>query len=114
MQTTHCLRKYLAEQATQAQGNLNAAVDQYVNAASIFIEATRVSQLAQTAQETGDATQAQAVQDYVNTNNVLITSADVTEYNEALDTVELAAETWATIEAVYQNGEAVAGLQAQA
>ena len=106
--------EYLAEQASQAQGNLNAAVDQYVNAASIFIEATRVSQLAQQAQETGDAKQAQAVQDYVNTNNVLITSADVTEYNEALDTVELAAETWATIEAVYQNDEAVAGLQAQA
>ena len=106
--------EYLAEQATQAQGNLNAAVDQYVNAASIFIEATRVSQLAQQAQETGDATQAQAVQDYVNTNNVLITTADVTEYNEALDTVELAAETWATIEAVYQNGDAVQELQMQA
>jgi hypothetical protein len=106
--------EYLAEQASQAQGNLDAAVDQYVNAASIFIEATRVAEMAQTAQETGDATQAQAVQDYVNTNNVLITTADVTEYNEALDTVELAAETWATIEAVYQNGEAVAGLQTQA
>jgi len=106
--------EYLAEQATQAQGNLDAAVDQYVNAASIFIEATRVAEMAQTAQETGDATQAQAVQDYVNTNNVLITTADVTEYNEALDTVELAAETWATIEAVYQNGNAVQELQMQA
>ena len=106
--------EYLAEQATQAQGNLDAAVDQYVNAASIFIEATRVAEMAQTAQETGDATQAQAVQDYVNTNNVLITTADVTEYNDALDTVELAAETWATIEAVYQNGNAVQELQMQA
>jgi len=106
--------EYLAEQATQAQGNLDAAVDQYVNAASIFIEATRISDMAQTAQETGDANQAQAVQNYINDNNVLITTADVTEYNDALDTVELAAETWATIEAVYQNGEAVAGLQAQA
>jgi len=106
--------EYLAQQATQAQGNLDAAVDQYVNAASIFIEATRLGEMAQEAQTSGDATQAQAVQDYVNTNNVLITTADITDYNESLDTVELAAETWATIEAVYQNGEAVAGLQSQA
>ena len=106
--------EYLAEQATQAQGNLDAAVGQYVNAASIFIEATRVAEMAQDAQLSGDATQAEAVQTYVNTNNVLITEQNVTEYNEALDTVELAAETWATIEAVYQNGNAVQELQAQA
>lgn len=106
--------EYLAQQATQAQGDFDIAVGTYVEAASIFIEATRLGEMAQEAQTSGDATQAQAVQDYVNTNNVLITSADMTEYNEALDTVELAAETWATIEAVYQNGNAVQELQMQA
>lgn len=106
--------EYLAEQSLLAEGNFSAAVDQYVNAASIFIEATAVSNIAQEAQMSGDAVMAQNVQSYVTNNNVLITEQNVIDYNDALDTVELAGEVWATVEAVYQNSEAVMGLQAQA
>ena len=111
---TKSAEQYLAEQSEIASTNFSAAVDQYVNAASIFVEVTRVSQLAADAQTTGDATRAQAVQSYISDNNVLISEQNVTDYNNALDSVELTGETWATVEAVYQNGEAVAALQAQA
>lgn len=106
--------EYLGEQSVLANEAFGQAVDAYVQASYIFIEAVVVNNMAADAQATGDYTQAQAVQSYVVDNNVLITSQNVTDYNEALDTVELSAETWATVEAVYMDGQAVAGLQQQA
>ena len=106
--------EYLAQQSTQAQDNLGAAVDAYVDAASVLITAVTVNQMASDAQQSGDAVQAQAVQSFVTDNNVLITQNDQIAYNEALDGVELAGETWATIEAVYQDANRVAELQMQA
>lgn len=106
--------EYLAQQSEQAQNNLGAAVDAYVDAASVLITAVTVNQMASDAQQSGDAVQAQAVQTYVTDNNVLISTADQTAYNDALEGVELAGETWATIEAVYQDANRVAELQMQA
>ena len=106
--------EYLAEQSELAQGNFNAAVDAFVDAASVFVQATYVNALSAQVQASGDAVEGQALQAYVTDNNVLITTANVDIYNEALDTVELAAETWATVEAVYQDPQRVAGLQQMA
>lgn len=103
--------EYLAEQSTLAQSNFNAAVDQFINAASPFIQATYVNALAAQVQTSGDAVQGQALQSYVTSNNLLITNNVVDEYNASLDSVELAAETWATVEAVYQDPNRVQGLQ---
>lgn len=106
--------QYMANQQVTASDAFSAAVDNYVAASYIFIEATAVNNLAHDAQMSGDVAQAQAVQAYVTDNNVLITSQNVTDYNDALDTVELAGEVWATVEAVYADAQAVQGLQQMA
>jgi len=106
--------EYLAEQSILAQDNFGAAVDAFINAASPFIQATYVNALASQVQTSGDAIQGQQLQAYVQNNNVLITSQNVTDYNNALDTVELAAEIWGTVEAVYQDPTRVQALQAGA
>jgi len=106
--------EYLGEQSVLANEAFGVAVDAYVEASYIFIEAVVVNNMAAEAQSTGDYAQAQAVQSYVTDNNVLISAQNVTDYNEALDTVELSAETWATVEAVYSDSQAIAGLQQQA
>ena len=106
--------EYLAEQSILAQENFSAAVDAFVDAASPFIQATYVNALAAQVQTSGDAIQGQQLQSYLQNNNVLITSQNVTDYNSSLDTVELAAEIWGTVEAVYQDPTRVQNLQATA
>jgi len=106
--------EYLAEQSVLAQENFSAAVDAFILAASPFIQATYVNALAAQVQTSGDAIQGQQLQSYLQNNNVLITSQHVTDYNSSLDTVELAAEVWGTVEAVYQDPNRVAALQAGA
>jgi len=106
--------QYVAGQQATASEAFTNAVDNYVAASYIFIEATAVNNLAADAQASGDVAQAQAVQSYVTDNNVLITSQDVTDYNDALDTVELSGEIWATVEAVYADEQSIQGLQTMA
>lgn len=106
--------QYIAGQQATASEAFTNAVDNYVAASYIFIEAVAVNNMATQAQMQGDVGQAQAVQSYVTDNNVLITSQNVTDYNDALDTVELAGEIWATVETVYADEQSVQGLQQMA
>ena len=63
-----------------------------------------INDMAESAQESGDAVEAQEVQAYIANNDIEITDVHVDAYNESLDTVEETAQTFAAFVAV-QNDE---------
>jgi hypothetical protein len=75
-----------------------------VGASEVLIEAVVVNEMAESAQESGDAIEAQEVQSYIADNNVEITDVHVDVYNESLEAVEETAQTFAAFVAV-QNDE---------
>ena len=93
-------QEYFDNQAQTAMNEVNAAVDSYVQAAQAVIEVSTVNEMAQDAQEAGDERGAQALQEYIAANDVVLSDAEVDFYNESLDNVESAAQTAAAYFAV--------------
>ena len=93
-------QEYFDNQAQTAMNEVNAAVDSYVQAAQAVIEVATVNEMAQDAQEAGDERGAQALQEYIAANDVVLSDAEVDFYNESLDNVESAAQTAAAYFAV--------------
>jgi hypothetical protein len=89
--------QYFQEQSQQAMTNLNQQVDDFVDAATAVIEAVTVNEMAVNAT---DAREIIAIQEYADTNDVLLDDAEITNYNDALQSVEVAAQTAAAYMAV--------------
>lgn len=91
---------YFDQQAETAMTEVNLAVDSFVEASQAVIEVVVVNQMAQDAQDAGDERGAMALQEYIEANEVMLADAQVDMYNEALDTVESAAQVAAAYMAV--------------
>lgn len=107
-------QQYFDEQANNAMNAVNQAVDAYVQAAAVLIEATTVNELAQNAQASGDDRLAMDLQAYVTDNPVEMTDADVASYNDALDMVEQSAQVAAAYTAVANDQTLIASANDQA
>ena len=101
---TMTANEFVDEQVEEAKIELNTAISAFVGASEVLIEAVVVNEMAESAQESGDAIEAQEVQSYIADNNVEITDVHVDVYNESLETVEETAQTFAAFVAV-QNDE---------
>jgi len=92
--------QYFEDQSQQAMNNLGDTVDAYVDAATAVIAVTTVNEMAQDAAEAPDSREAMALQEYVEANDVLLDDTEVEDYNNALQAVEVAAQTAAAYMAV--------------
>jgi len=92
--------QYFEDQSQQAMNTLGETIDAYVDAATAVIAVTTVNEMAQDAQEAPDSREAMALQEYVEANDVLLDDTEVEDYNNALQAVEVAAQTAAAYMAV--------------
>jgi hypothetical protein len=110
---TMTVEEFVGGQVDEARSELNSAVNAFVGASEVLIHAVKVNDMAEQAQESGDAVEAQAVQSYIADNNVEITDVHVDVYNESLDTVEQSAQTFAAFVAVQNDEGLVQDMQAE-
>lgn len=98
---------YFDQQAEQAMTEVNTAVDAFVEASQAVIEVVVVNQMAQDAEAAGDERGAMALQEYIEANDVMLADAEVDMYNDALDSVESAAQVAAAYMAVANDEELI-------
>ena len=92
--------QYFQDQANQASADLSAAIDDFVQASAAVITVVEVNERAQEAAAAPDARESIALQEYMDQNDVLLDDIEVDGYNEALQSVEVAAQTAAAYMAV--------------
>lgn len=110
---TMSAEEFVDEQVDMAKSDLSTAVSAFVGASEVLIQAVVVNDMAEKAQESGDAIEAQEVQAYIAENNVEITDTHVDVYNESLETVEETAQTYAAFVAVQNDEGLVQDMQAE-
>jgi hypothetical protein len=110
---TMSAEEFVDEQVDMAKADLSTAVSAFVGASEVLIQAVVVNNMAEQAQESGDAIEAQEVQSYIAENNVEITDVHVDVYNESLETVEETAQTYAAFVAVQNDEGLVQDMQAE-
>lgn len=101
-------QEYFDDQADIAMNEVNIAVDTFVQASQAVIEVVVINEMAQDAQNAGDEREAMALQEYIEANDVMLADAEVDMYNDALDSVESAAQVAAAYMAVANDAELVA------
>jgi len=101
-------QEYLDQQADLAMSEVNMAVDTFVQAAQAVIEVAVVNEMAQDAQNAPDARESMALQEYIETNDVVLEDAEVDFYNDSLKGVETAAQIAGAYMAVANDAEMVA------
>lgn len=99
--------QYFQDQSQQAMDNLGQVIDDYVDAAVALVEVVTVNEMAQDAQQAPDSREAIALQEYMDSNDVLLDDQEVDTYNESLQAVEVAAQTAAAYMAVANNPELI-------
>lgn len=110
---TMSAEEYVDEQVDLAKVELNTAISAYVGASEVLIQTVVVNEMATSAEESGDAIQAQEVQAYIADNNVEITEVHVEVYNESLEAVEETAQTYASFVAVQNDEVLVQDMQSE-
>ena len=104
---------YVEVARQDAAADFGVAVDSYIGASSVLIQAVAVNDMASEAESTGDAVQAQNVQAYIATNDVSITDTHVDVYNDSLDAVEESGQTFAAFVAVANDSEVMQQLETE-
>jgi len=107
-------QQFLDTNRNTAQEVLGETVNSYVSAAGQVIKAVELNNLAQQAASTQDTQKANAVQNYITENSPEITEGQRIEYNQSLDNVEVAAQTFAAYTAASSSEEFVATLNSEA
>lgn len=85
-------------------------VDAVTNMSEVFVVAEKAEEAKQEADTTQNVEQQEALQEYINTNEVEITQADVDQYNTSLEVIEDAAQSAAVFISVAQDTEFMDGL----
>ena len=110
---TMSVYEYVDVARQDAAADFGVAVDSYIGASSVLIQAVAVNDMASEAESTGDAVQAQNVQAYIATNDVSITDTHVDVYNDSLDAVEESGQTFAAFVAVANDSEVMQQLETE-
>lgn len=93
-------QEYFDTQAQQAMELVDQAVSDYVAAAQVLIEVATINEMAQDAQASGDERDALAIQEYADSNDVLLDDTERLAYNDSLDAIEESAQQAAAYYAV--------------
>jgi transcription elongation factor Elf1 len=110
---TMSVQEYVDVARQDAAADFGVAVDSYIGASSVLIQAVTVNEMANDAEQSGDAVQAQNVQSYIATNNVTITDTHVDVYNDSLDAVEESGQKFAAFVAVANNAEIMSQMESE-
>lgn len=93
-------QEYFDTQAQQAMELVDQAVSDYVAAAQVLIEVATINEMARDAQASGDERDALAIQEYADSNDVLLDDTERLAYNDSLDAIEESAQQAAAYYAV--------------
>jgi len=92
--------QYFQDQADQAMDVVSQMIDAYVEASQQVIMVAEINERAVDAQSAPDERQAMELQEFIAANNVTLTDADISSYNDALSNTESAIQTAAAYMAV--------------
>ena len=106
--------EYFAEEYEAASIDFSNQVDAFVSAATQIVIASHVGNMAQQVQASGDAIQGQQLQAYVLNNEVLITTAELTAFNDAQTVLQDSADQFAAVAAVYNDPQLINNFQVNA
>ena len=108
------VQEYLDGEYVTAGNEFDAAVDTFVDAASVFAKAVRINDLAVVASASGNVQDSRALQDYINTNNVLLGNSDITAYNNAMGYIEDTVQLYSAVAILKDDTTTVANIQSEA
>lgn len=108
------VQEYLDGQYTKSQDEFNAAIDTYIDAASVFAKAVKVNELAAAAAASNNIQDARALQDYITNNSLSVTSTMMNDYNNSLGGVEGAVQLYSAIAILKEDSTTVASIQSDA
>ena len=105
---------FIQDNQQAAQDNMEEAVSDFVDATLAIVEVIAVEEQAAKANETGDIADQEALQDFIQDNDVYITEQEVAEYNDAITRIEEYGHQYASFTAVLSNDDYMAEFQGAA
>lgn len=108
------VQEYIDGQYIDGQEAFNAAIDTYIDAASVFAKAVRVNELATAAVTSGNVQDARALQDYINANNLMLTNSMIDTYNTSIGSVEDTVQFYSAVAILKDDATSIAAIQSDA
>ena len=112
--TFYSAEDFIQDNQQAAQDNMEEAVSDFVDATLAIVEVIAVEEQASKANETGDIADQEALQDFIQDNDVYITEQEVAEYNDAITRIEEYGNQYASFTAVLSNDDYMAEFQGAA
>ena len=112
--TFYSAEDFITDNQQAAQENMEEAVNDFVEATLAIVEVIAIEEAAATANETGDIADQEALQDFIQDNDVYITEQEVAEYNQAITDIEQYGNQYASFTAVLSNDDYMNEFQATA
>jgi len=105
---TYTAQDYADDQAVRTEQEMTAAVDAYVQAAVAVATVVTVNEMAESAGDPSTpagSQDAEAIQSYLQTNDVVLSDTEITTYNDAIDEVQGTAQQFAVAVAMQNDAE---------
>ena len=96
---------FITDNQQQAQENMEEAVSDFVEATLAIVEVIAVEEQASKANETGNIADQEALQDFIQDNDVYITEQEVADYNDSITRIEEYGNQYASFTAVLSNDD---------
>lgn len=112
--TFYSAQDFITDNQQAAQQNMESAVDDFVSATLAIVEVIAIEEAAATASETGSIADQEALQDFIQDNDVYITEQEVADYNQAITDIEQYGNQYASFTAVLSNDDYMAEFQGAA
>jgi len=96
---------FITDNQQQAQENMDEAVSDFVEATLAIVEVIAIEEQASQAQESGEIADQEALQDFIQNNDVYITEQEVADYNDSITRIEEYGNQYASFTAVLSNDD---------
>lgn len=112
--TFYSAEDFITDNQQAAQDNMEQAVNDFVEATLAIVTVIEVAEQADNAAQTGDIADQEALQDFIQDNDVYLTEQEVADYNQAITDIEEYGNQFASFTAVLSNDEYMNEFQATA
>jgi hypothetical protein len=112
--TFYSAEDFLQDNQQAAQENMEQAVNDFVEATLAIVTVIEVQEQADNAAQTGDIADQEALQDFIQDNDVYLTEQEVADYNQAITDIEEYGNQYASFTAVLSNEDYMGEFQATA
>ena len=86
--TFYSAEDFITDNQQAAQDNMEQAVNDFVEATLAIVTVIEVAEQADNAAQTGDIADQEALQDFIQDNDVYLTEQEVADYNQAITDIE--------------------------